>query len=138
MHDLGVCVPIFCRCFETVTPNMREVIALSKSCSSNCMVVADHRRSKITDPLVWHCADMEDDDSWVHKLPDHVYDCGLDYDDIKAKFRGIKGSVVDGLVQDSPDIVDLEFPMFARGVTPVGHCTEGLAGPIFQCAAVAL
>jgi len=43
----------------------------------------------------------------------------------KAKFRGIDGFVVDGLIRDLPDIVDLNFPVFARGVTPVGPLHRG-------------
>jgi len=43
----------------------------------------------------------------------------------KAKFRGIAGFVVDGLIRDLPDIVELGFPVFARGVTPVGPLHRG-------------
>ncbi|MEM9254951.1 MAG: RraA family protein [Pseudomonadota bacterium] len=43
----------------------------------------------------------------------------------KAKFRGIQGFVIDGLIRDLQDIKDIEFPVFARGVTPVGPLHRG-------------
>lgn len=44
----------------------------------------------------------------------------------KARHRGIAGFVVDGLVRDLPGILALEdFPVFARGVTPVGPLHRG-------------
>jgi regulator of RNase E activity RraA len=43
----------------------------------------------------------------------------------KAKHRGIAGFVVDGLVRDMPGIEDLDFPVFARGTTPVGPLHRG-------------
>lgn len=43
----------------------------------------------------------------------------------KAKHRGIAGFVVDGLVRDLPGIEPLDFPVFARGTTPVGPLHRG-------------
>jgi regulator of RNase E activity RraA len=44
----------------------------------------------------------------------------------KARHRGIAGFVVDGLVRDLPAILALEdFPVFARGVTPIGPLHRG-------------
>ena len=43
----------------------------------------------------------------------------------KAKHRGIAGFVVDGLVRDMPGIERLDFPVFARGTTPVGPLHRG-------------
>jgi regulator of RNase E activity RraA len=44
----------------------------------------------------------------------------------KAKHRGIAGFVVDGLIRDLPAILRLEdFPVFARGVTPIGPLHRG-------------
>jgi RraA family protein len=43
----------------------------------------------------------------------------------KAKHRKIQGFVIDGLVRDLPDIVKLDFPVFARGVTPIGPLHRG-------------
>ncbi len=44
----------------------------------------------------------------------------------KAKHRGIAGVVVDGLVRDLPAIRELgDFPIFARGVTPIGPLHRG-------------
>jgi RraA family protein len=43
----------------------------------------------------------------------------------KAKHRGIAGFVVDGLVRDQPEILELDFPVLARGVTPVGPLHRG-------------
>lgn len=44
----------------------------------------------------------------------------------KARHRGIVGFVVDGLIRDLPGIRELgDFPVFARGVTPIGPLHRG-------------
>jgi regulator of RNase E activity RraA len=44
----------------------------------------------------------------------------------KARHRGIAGFVVDGLVRDLPDIRAMgDFPVFARGITPIGPLHRG-------------
>jgi regulator of RNase E activity RraA len=44
----------------------------------------------------------------------------------KARHRGIAGFVVDGLIRDLPAIQELgDFPVFARGVTPIGPLHRG-------------
>ena len=43
----------------------------------------------------------------------------------KAKHREIAGFVVDGFVRDLPDVLELDFPVFARGATPVGPLHRG-------------
>jgi regulator of RNase E activity RraA len=44
----------------------------------------------------------------------------------KARHRGVAGFVVDGLIRDLPGILELEdFPVFARGVTPIGPLHRG-------------
>ena len=44
----------------------------------------------------------------------------------KAQHRGIAGFVVDGLIRDLPAILELkDFPVFARGVTPIGPLHRG-------------
>lgn len=39
--------------------------------------------------------------------------------------RGINGMIVDGAIRDFDTIADLDFPMFARGVTPKGPYKDG-------------
>jgi regulator of RNase E activity RraA len=44
----------------------------------------------------------------------------------KAKHRGVAGFVVDGMIRDLPGIRELgDFPVFARGVTPLGPMHRG-------------
>ena len=44
----------------------------------------------------------------------------------KARHRGIQGFIVDGLIRDLPAILALgDFPVFARGVTPIGPLHRG-------------
>jgi RraA family protein len=43
----------------------------------------------------------------------------------KAKHRKIAGFIVDGLVRDLPDVIKLDFPVFARGATPIGPLHRG-------------
>ena len=44
---------------------------------------------------------------------------------MKAKHRGAAGFVVDGFVRDLPSIRALDFPVFARGTTPIGPLHRG-------------
>ena len=43
----------------------------------------------------------------------------------KSKHRGIAGFVVDGFIRDLPDILELDFPVFARGTTSIGPLHRG-------------
>jgi RraA family protein len=43
----------------------------------------------------------------------------------KAKHRKIAGFIIDGLVRDLPSILPLDFPVFARGTTPIGPLHRG-------------
>jgi RraA family protein len=43
----------------------------------------------------------------------------------KAKFRGIAGFIIDGLIRDLPELKEVGLPVFARGVTPVGPLHRG-------------
>ena len=43
----------------------------------------------------------------------------------KARHRGAAGFVIDGLVRDLPGIKELDFPVFARGTTPIGPLHRG-------------
>jgi RraA family protein len=43
----------------------------------------------------------------------------------KAKHRGAAGVVIDGLVRDLPNIRELDFPVYARGTTPIGPLHRG-------------
>lgn len=43
----------------------------------------------------------------------------------KATHRGIAGFVIDGLIRDLPDIRPLDFPVYARGTTPMGPLHRG-------------
>jgi regulator of RNase E activity RraA len=43
----------------------------------------------------------------------------------KANHRQIAGFVVDGYVRDLPDIMKLDFPVFARGTTSIGPLHRG-------------
>jgi len=43
----------------------------------------------------------------------------------KARHRKIAGFVVDGYVRDLPAILPLDFPVFARGTTPIGPLHRG-------------
>lgn len=43
----------------------------------------------------------------------------------KARHRGIAGYIVDGYVRDLPEIRALDFPVYARGATPIGPLHRG-------------
>jgi RraA family protein len=43
----------------------------------------------------------------------------------KARHRGAQAFVVDGFVRDLPSIRELDFPVFARGTTPIGPLHRG-------------
>jgi len=44
---------------------------------------------------------------------------------LKAKSRKIAGFIVDGFIRDLPEILPLDFPVFARGATPIGPLHRG-------------
>ena len=44
---------------------------------------------------------------------------------MKAKSRKIAGFIVDGFIRDLPEILPLDFPVFARGATPIGPLHRG-------------
>lgn len=44
---------------------------------------------------------------------------------MKAKHRGIAGFVIDGFIRDLPAVMDLDFPVFARGTTAIGPLHNG-------------
>ena len=44
---------------------------------------------------------------------------------LKAKHRNLAGFIVDGFVRDLPGIKQVGFPVFARGVTPIGPLHRG-------------
>jgi regulator of RNase E activity RraA len=59
----------------------------------------------------------------------------------KARYRGIAGFVVDGLIRDLPAIQALgDFPVFARGVTPIGplHRGPGEINHAIACGGIAV
>jgi RraA family protein len=43
----------------------------------------------------------------------------------KSKHRGIAGFIVDGFIRDLPNILELDFPVFARGTTSIGPLHRG-------------
>ncbi len=43
----------------------------------------------------------------------------------KAQHRGIQAFIVDGLIRDVEDIRAINFPVFARGITPIGPLHRG-------------
>jgi regulator of RNase E activity RraA len=43
----------------------------------------------------------------------------------RAAARGLAGIVIDGAVRDAHDIGEMQFPVFARGVTPAGPYRNG-------------
>jgi len=44
---------------------------------------------------------------------------------LKAKARKIAGFIVDGFIRDLPEILPLDYPVFARGATPIGPLHRG-------------
>ncbi|WBL19277.1 RraA family protein [Citricoccus sp. NR2] len=51
----------------------------------------------------------------------------------RAKKRGCRGFVIDGCVRDAVDLQEINFPVFARGVTPAGPYRNGpyrIGGPV--------
>lgn len=58
----------------------------------------------------------------------------------KAKHRGIKGFIIDGLVRDLPAMKGVDLPVFARGVTPIGplHRGPGELGYVVSCGGIVI
>jgi regulator of RNase E activity RraA len=43
----------------------------------------------------------------------------------KAGHRGIAGYIIDGLIRDLPALLELDMPVYAKGVTPIGPLHRG-------------
>jgi regulator of RNase E activity RraA len=56
----------------------------------------------------------------------------------KARHRGVAGFVIDGYIRDLPGILELNFPVYARGVTPIGplHRGPGEVNHPIQCGGI--
>lgn len=56
---------------------------------------------------------------------------------LACQVRGIAGLVIDGAVRDVEDIIEMEFPVFARGAVPHGNLPEtGTINHAIQCGGV--
>ena len=58
----------------------------------------------------------------------------------KAKYRGIAGFVIDGLIRDLPGLKDVGLPVYARGITPIGplHRGPGEINFVVSCGGIAV
>ncbi len=58
---------------------------------------------------------------------------------LACQVRGIVGIVIDGAVRDVPDIIDMGFPVFARGGMPRGNAWQkGSHSQIIQCGGITI
>lgn len=56
---------------------------------------------------------------------------------LACQVRGIAGLVIDGAVRDVVDIIDMGFPVFARGATPHGNAKQlGSVNQSIQCGGI--
>ena len=56
-----------------------------------------------------------------------------------CRARGIFGFIIDGTVRDIPDLIQMNFPVFARGTMPRGNLiAEGILDQLIECGDVSV
>jgi regulator of RNase E activity RraA len=66
----------------------------------------------------------------VDRLGDRRYACWGGGVSLGAHVRGIAGAVVDGVLTDRMEILELGFPVFGRGISPLTTRAPGLTGEL--------
>jgi|SRR5579859_4436090 len=66
----------------------------------------------------------------VDRLGDRRYACWGGGVSLAAQVKGIVGAVIDGVLTDQVEILDLNFPVFGRGISPVTTRAPGLSGEL--------
>jgi 4-hydroxy-4-methyl-2-oxoglutarate aldolase len=66
----------------------------------------------------------------VDRLGDRRYACWGGGVSLGAHVKGIAGAVVDGVLTDRVEILDLGFPVFGRGISPLTTRSPGVTGEL--------
>jgi regulator of RNase E activity RraA len=66
----------------------------------------------------------------VDRLGDRRYACWGGGVSLGAHVKGIAGAVVDGVLTDRQEILELKFPVFGRGISPLTTRAPGLTGEL--------
>jgi regulator of RNase E activity RraA len=66
----------------------------------------------------------------VDRLGDRRYACWGGGVSLGAHVKGIAGAVVDGVLTDRQEILELGFPVFGRGISPLTTRAPGLTGEL--------
>jgi regulator of RNase E activity RraA len=66
----------------------------------------------------------------VDRLGDRRYACWGGGVSLGAHVKGVAGAVVDGVLTDRQEILELGFPVFGRGISPLTTRAPGLTGEL--------
>ncbi len=99
------------------------------------------RTSALDSAVVHHAIDIAEpgDVLVIDRNGDQKHACWGELTSLAAKLRGLAGTLVDGPATDIPEIWEMEYLTFCRGVAPITSRSTGASGEInttIQCGGV--
>ncbi len=101
------------------------------------------RTSALDSAVVHHAIDIAEpgDVLVIDRNGDQKHACWGELTSLAAKLRGLAGTIIDGPATDIPEIWEMEYLTFCRGVAPITSRSSGTSGEIntlVQCGGVAV
>ena len=101
------------------------------------------RTAALDSAVVHHAIDIAEpgDVLVIDRNSDMKHACWGELTSLAAKLRGLAGTIVDGPATDVPEIEEMEYLVFCRGVSPITTRSAGTAGEInttIQCGGVSV
>lgn len=101
------------------------------------------RTTALDSGVVHHAIDVAEpgDVLVIDRNGDQKHACWGELTSLAAKLRGLAGTIVDGPATDIPEIWEMEYLTFCRGVAPITSRSTGASGEInttIQCGGVAV
>ncbi|MEZ4521545.1 MAG: RraA family protein [Thermomicrobiales bacterium] len=90
------------------------------------------RTSALDSGVVHHAVDIAEpgDVLVIDRNGDEKHACWGELTSLAAKIRGLAGTIVDGPATDIPEIWEMEYLTFCRGVAPITSRSTGASGEI--------
>ena len=101
------------------------------------------RTSALDSAVVHHAIDVAEpgDVLVIDRNGDEKHACWGELTSLAAKLRGLSGTIIDGPATDIPEIWEMEYLTFCRGVAPITSRSTGDSGEIntvINCGGVAI
>ncbi len=90
------------------------------------------RTSALDSAVVHHAIDIAEpgDVLVIDRNGDQKHACWGELTSLAAKLRGLAGTIIDGPATDVPEIWEMEYLTFCRGVAPITSRSSGTSGEI--------